>query len=98
MKDEIFKSKPFKETLAYQGVKKLYKELTKNNIPSDPQKIFELEKRLEQEDQLKQDVEKSKSHIKEILKARKEAYKEVKRQRRTKIKRFFKKLVGAKIA
>lgn len=94
MPDDFPKTKPFKDTIAYEGFKKLYKIATKNVIPSDPKKIIEMEERLINEDKLRQDAEKAKSHIKEIFKQRREAYKAVKRERRRKIKVFVKRLFG----
>lgn len=84
----------YRNTMAYKGLKKLWKEATKNNIPSDPQKIIEMKDRLEAEEELKGEAVKAKLRIKEIIRQRKDAYKEVKRERRRKIKAVFRKLVG----
>lgn len=97
MTDTFPKTKPFKDTLAYEGIKKIWKIATKNMIPSDPEKVLEMEKRLMKEDKLKQDVTQAKIHIKEIFKQRKIDYKEVKRLRRLKIKMFIMKLFRKKI-
>lgn len=69
-----------------------------NHIPKKPEDVMAMRDRLLQEENLKQKADQAKQEIRDILQKRKQRAKDIKAERRRKIKKFFGKLSNTKEA